>query len=83
MPWFQTPRRTQATLDAVAKTLREDFMEKGFCHGDVAWRNIGVYHEDGEMKAVVFDMQKVEPCEPNTDWVTSDVAKLSTKLEAN
>ena len=83
MPWFQTPRRTQATLDAVAKTLREDFMANGFRHGDVAWRNVGVYREDGEMRAVVFDMQKVDPCEANTDWVTSAVASLSAKLEAN
>ena len=82
MPWFQTPQRTQATLDAVAKTLREDFMAKRFRHGDVAWRNVGVYREDGELRAVVFDMQKVDPCKANTDWVTDAVASLSSKLEA-
>ena len=82
MPWFQTPQRTQATLDAVAKTLREDFMEKRFRHGDVAWRNVGVYREDGELRAVVFDMQQVDPCKANTDWVTDAVASLSSKLEA-
>lgn len=58
-------------------------MAKGFRHGDVAWRNVGVYREDGEVRAVVFDMQKVNPCEANTDWVTSAVASLSAKLEAN
>jgi Family of unknown function (DUF5898) len=85
MPWFQTPQRTQATLDVVAKTLREDFLANGFRHGDVAWRNVGVYREsvNGELRAVVFDMQKVDPCnEADSDWVSSAVASLSTKLEA-
>ena len=60
MPWFQTPQRTQEALDTVAKTLREDSMNNGFCHGDVAWRNVDVYRKDGELRAVVFDMQKVD-----------------------
>eukprot|EP00977_Amphora_coffeiformis_P001894 scaffold362_cov176-Amphora_coffeaeformis.AAC.20 len=47
MPWFQCPERTKSTLDAVEKTLREDFMKKGIRHSDVAWRNVGVYYEDG------------------------------------
>lgn len=83
MPWFQTPQRTKATLDVVAKTLREDFLANGFRHGDVAWRNVGVYREseNGELRAVVFDMQKVDPCD-DSDWVTSAIASLSTKLEA-
>lgn len=42
MPWFQSPERTLETCNAVETTLREDFQRKGFCHDDVAWRNIGV-----------------------------------------
>ena len=80
MPWFQCPERTQSTLDAVEKTLREDFMDKGFRHDDVAWRNVGVYCDDGQTKAVVFDMQKVHCVESQEDWVTSAVASLSQKL---
>jgi hypothetical protein len=80
MPWFQCPERTQSTLDAVEKTLREDFMDKGFRHDDVAWRNVGVYCDDGRTKAVVFDMQKVHCVESQEDWVTSAVASLSQKL---
>lgn len=82
MPWFQTPRRTQETLDAVAKKSKEDFKAKGFRHGDVAWRNVGVYRaDDGEPRAIVFDMQTVEPCKANVDWVTPALASLAGKLE--
>ena len=77
MPWFQCPKRTKSTLDAVEKTLREDFMKKGIRHGDVAWRNVGVYCEDGQTKAVVFDMQKVHRVESREDWVRPAVVSLS------
>jgi len=81
MPWFQGPERTKSTLDAVEKTLREDFLEKGIRHGDVAWRNVGVYLcEDGQTKAVVFDMQQVHFVESQDDWVTPAVASLSERL---
>jgi hypothetical protein len=83
MPWFQCPERTQSTLDAVEKTLREDFMDKGFRHDDVAWRNVGVYCDDGQTKAVVFDMQRVHCVENQEDWVISAVASLSQKLVDN
>ena len=69
MPWFQTPRRTKKTLHAVATTPKEDFEAKGFRHGDVAWRNVGVYYADGELRAIVFDMNTVEPCEADVDWI--------------
>jgi hypothetical protein len=83
MPWFQCPERTKSTLDAVEKTLREDFMAERICHGDVAWRNVGVYSDDGQTKAVVFDMQTVHDFVQNKDeedWVKSAVAALSKNL---
>jgi hypothetical protein len=63
-------------------TLRKDFMAKGIRHDDGAWRNVGVYHgDDGQMKAVVFDMQKVDFVEnQEEDWVTPAVSSLSQKL---
>ena len=61
--------------------LKEDFKANGFRHGDVAWRNVGVYHADGALRAIVFDMQTVEPCEADVDWVTPALASLATKLE--
>ena len=79
--WFQCPKRTQADVDAVEKTLRKDFMEKGMHHDDVAWRNVGVYSDDGQTKAVMLDMQKVHFVEnQEEDWVESAVASLSQKL---
>ena len=83
MPWFQCPERTQEDLDAVEKTLKEDFEGKNFHHGDVAWRNVGVYlDKNGEKRAVVFDMQTVRRVRhpEDDDWVTSAVKSLSTKL---
>jgi hypothetical protein len=83
MPWFQCPERTQSNLEAVKKTLTDDFMEKGFRHDDVAWRNVGVYRQGGQTKAVVFDMQQVYCVEKHEkeDWVTPAVARLCEKLD--
>ena len=85
MPWFQCPNRTSSTLEAVEKTLREDFCNKGIRHDDVAWRNVGVYKDKGgQERAVVFDMQKVCLVEDRTasdDWVQSAVKSLGSKLE--
>ena len=82
MPWFQRPERTKSTLDAVEKTLREDFLGKSIRHDDVAWRNVGVYCVNGELKAVVFDMQKVHCVNNQQDgWVTSAVGSLSQKID--
>jgi hypothetical protein len=82
MPWFQCPERTEENLEAVKKTLTNDFMGKGFRHDDVAWRNVGIYCQGGQTKAVVFDMQQVYCVEnQNEDWVTPAVASLSKKLE--
>ena len=73
MPWFQCPERTKSTLDAVEKTVREDFMKKGMHHGDLAWQNVGVYNENSQAKAVVFDMQKVQCVEYQENWVAPAV----------
>jgi hypothetical protein len=82
MPWFQCPKRTQLELDAVQKTLSEDFKNKGMRHEDIAWRNVGLYHGDnGELQAVVFDMQKVcYVANQEEDWVQPAITSLSQKL---
>ena len=82
MPWFRCPQRTPSELLAVETTLRKDFMAKGIRHDDVAWRNVGVYYgDDGQMKAVVFDMQKVDFAgNQEEDWVQSAINSLSRKL---
>jgi hypothetical protein len=82
MPWFQCPKRTQSELDAVQKTLLEDFKNKGIRHDDIAWRNVGVYHGDnGQLQAVVFDMQKVSfVANQEEDWVQPAITSLSQNL---
>jgi hypothetical protein len=57
------------TLDAVEKTLREDFLAKGFRHYDIAWRNVGIYYDDGKTEIVVFDMRQVRVENRQDDWV--------------
>ena len=90
MPWFQhPPQRNQSTLNAVEETLRKDFQGKHIYHADVAWRNVGIYIDQGETKAVVFDMQRVHPensgldilGSKGEDWVTAAVASLSSKVD--
>ena len=82
MPWFQSPERTRPTLAAVEQTLSKDFRDKGFRHRDVAWRNVGVYRGDnGETKAVVFDMQSVGSVKNQQEnWVPAAVESLAEKL---
>ena len=83
MPWFQAPARTKSELDAINVTLRNDYVAKGVRHNDVAWRNVGIYHEsDCQIRAVVFDMQRVQRVtqDPQDDWVTPAVDSLSKKL---
>lgn len=53
-------------------------MKKGIRHDDVAWRNVGVYREGDQTKAVVFDMRRVHvEQDPHDDWVTTAVDSLS------
>ena len=64
-------------LKLVEQTLREDFDGKNLVHGDVAWRNVGLYKNGSEVKAVVFDMTQVkERGESHDGWVDAAVQKL-------
>jgi hypothetical protein len=85
MPWFHSPRRSKETLEAVRVTLLNDYQRRGFRHGDVAWRNVGVYVEQGQTKAIVFDMQQVTQAQTaqQADWVELAVASLAPKLEVD
>ena len=83
MPWFQASAQTQSELNAIMVMLRNDYVAKGFCHNDVAWRNIRIYRgSDSRIRAVVLDMQQVQPArqDPQDNWVTPAVESLSKKL---
>jgi len=79
---IQCPRRTRSELDVVQKTLLEDFQNKGIRYGDVAWRNVGVHHDNnGQLQAVAFDMQQVcHAANKEEDWVQTAIRSLSRKL---
>ena len=80
MPWFQSPTRDEATLEAICTTLKDDYQEKGFMHGDVAWRNVGVYKHNGKIAAVVFDMQSVSETAGDDAWINEAKEKLRMNL---
>ncbi len=76
-------RHNEEVLAAIEKTLREDYYEKGWYHGDVAWRNIGIRRKEGVIEAVVFDMESVEEIsdmneneKPKKSWVKEQMEKL-------
>jgi hypothetical protein len=69
----------KAALPLVERTLREDFEKRGLVHGDVAWRNVGLYTTaDNETRAVVFDFVWVTHAEKKdaADWVEGEMAKI-------
>jgi hypothetical protein len=82
MPWFAPPTLDKVTLDAVERTLKEDYHKKGLVHEDVAWRNIGVYNSEEGIQAVAYDMGNLRPVnEDESDkWVATAVERLRTKL---
>ena len=79
MPHFSAVPMLQRekVLKLVEQTLREDFDAKNLVHDDVAWRNVGLYKNGSEVKAVVFDMTLVkERGESDDGWVDAAVEKL-------
>ena len=64
-------------LALVENTLRDDYDEKGLVHGDVAWRNVGLFRVGNEQKAVVYDMVQVRKKKASdVDWVEDAMKKL-------
>jgi hypothetical protein len=80
MPWFQSPTRDEDTLEAICTTLKEDYQENGLMHGDVAWRNVGVYRHNGKTAAVVFDMQSVVSKAQDDAWINEARQKLRMNI---
>jgi hypothetical protein len=75
MPHFAAVKveERKSVLELVEATLKADFEKQGMLHGDVAWRNIGLYKEGTTRKAVVFDMIQVrEQLDDEADWVALD-----------
>jgi hypothetical protein len=78
-------RNDPQVLEAIERTLTNDYKNKGFYHGDVRWRNIGIRRKGGEVSAVVFDMESVEEIalskqELKEDWVERVMAVLKDRL---
>ena len=63
----------------VRATLEAKFLSRGTVHGDVAWRNIGLYKDQGEdLKVIVlFDLGRVrEHADIISNWVDDAIEKL-------
>ena len=81
MPHFSAVKveERKIVLELVKATLKNDFHGKGMVHGDVAWRNIGLYKEGAEKKAIVFDMVQVRVYDKDDDWMESALSRLESK----
>jgi len=90
MPHFAAvkPDDRSNVLQLVEETLETQFAAKGLVHEDVAWRNIGLYKDGADRKAVVFDLGRVRDRDKTDDyWVDDVITKLrrgaSTSLVAS
>lgn len=86
LPHFDHPsnRNDGAVLKAIAKTLTDDYQQKGWYHDDVAWRNIGIRRRDGIVVAVVYDMESVKKVaemskSPEANWIHTALRKLTDR----
>ena len=81
MPHFSAvkPDERLVVLGLVKVTLETNFYDNGLVHEDVAWRNIGLYKDGAECKAVVFDLGRVRDQDKtglDDNWVDDAIAKL-------
>jgi hypothetical protein len=79
----QAVKRDKEALRAVRETLLNDYARRGWMQPveEVKWRNIGFFQEKGMLKAVVFDMTRVESL-GETDgvkWVNECITKLKER----
>ena len=82
----QAVERSEQALEAVRATLTEDYVGHKLMQplGEVKWRNIGFYESGVELKAVVFDMSRVEPLADTVDgdkWVESCIDELKKRAQ--
>ena len=70
----------QADVQAAVRAAIQTMAAKGFVHGDVERRHVGLYRDGkGALRAVLFDLSDVRPREglASADAVASMLAKLS------
>jgi len=76
------PRNEQA-LQAVRATLLQNYVGQKLIQPleEVKWRNIGFYLSGKELKAVVFDMSRVQPLAETVgaEWVKNCIERLKKK----
>ena len=80
----QSVTRDEAALKAVRATLKEDYVGHKLRQPleEVKWRNIGFYQSGTQLKAVVFDMSRVEALPETVDgdeWVESCIEQLKER----
>jgi hypothetical protein len=86
LPHFDHPSKHDNVLQAIEKTLRTDFEARGWYHGDLWWRNIGIRRSENGVRAVVFDMESVKRVsemtdkKPDTDWVAAKITHLKKRM---
>ena len=75
--------RDERARKAVEATLLENYVGKKLMQPleEVKWRNIGFYQSGKELKAVVFDMSRVQPLAETAgdEWVEKCIERLKKR----
>jgi hypothetical protein len=58
-------------------TMTTSFHERGYEHQDVAWRNIGYYVDQNNIKSsVLFDLERIRAGVKSNVWITEAMSRL-------
>jgi hypothetical protein len=74
----------KANLDNVRQCLETHFADKGYQHGDVAWRNVAYIVCNQERKVIMLDLnpQRVKKVtHESRQWIDEAILKLSGKIQ--
>jgi hypothetical protein len=81
MPHFSSIpiERRDEFCDQIQILLWEKFINRGYVHGDVRWRNIGIYRESSGVEVpVLYDLETVREYSEETDmnWIEMTIKNL-------
>jgi len=75
---YRSKKERMEALPAIRVVMHQNFAAKGLRHGDIKWRNIGYYLEDGEKKPVLLDLADV-PETMDDSWIGAEMEKLKER----
>jgi hypothetical protein len=81
---FKTRADRENSLVAVQKCLEEKFVQEGYVHEDVAWRNVGYFKKGEEIVVVMLDLcgtrvKSRQSSEFPVNWVETAIEYLRSR----